>query len=101
MTIDILSEILSFDSNIQQIEIISDTEVEERAHHIVAKLTLADGTSMVLPFIWYDSEEWILTPWDWQAEPSTSINDIDSITWRVNDSEKKATIVNGLPRLLV
>lgn len=101
MTINILSELLSFDSNIHQIEIISDNEVEERAHHIVAKLTLADGTSMVLPFIWYDSEEWILTPWDWQSEPSTSINDIDSITWRVNDSEKKATIVNGLPRLLV
>ncbi|WP_298110491.1 hypothetical protein [uncultured Bacteroides sp.] len=101
MTIEILSKLFSFDSNIQHVEIISDTEVEERAHHIVAKLTLADGTSMVLPFIWYDGEEWLLTPWDWQSEPSTSINDIDSITWRVNDSEKEATIVNGLPRLLV
>lgn len=100
MTNKELSELISFDKNILFAEILSQNEVEEHAVHVVAKLTLENGDSMIIPFVWYEGENWIFTPWDWQSSPSTSVEDIDSITWRVNDSEREGVIINGLPRLL-
>lgn len=54
---------------------------------------------MTVPFVWYVGEEWLFTPWDWQSYPSNEPEDIESIKWRVNDTNKAGIILNGLPRI--
>lgn len=95
-----LYNILSFDKNITSVEILSQQLVSEQAYHLVVKLLLSDGDSLNIPIIWYKGEDWVFTPWDWQSFPSTRIDEIENITWRVNDTDKTAIIINGLPRLL-
>lgn len=100
MTNEKLLSLLSFEQGLESVRIISDTEVEPFAHHIVAELRYGDDYPLTLPFIWYEAEDWLFTPWDWQGYPSTSPDDIEDIDWRVNDTRDKAIILNGLPRLL-
>ena len=44
----------SFEGQLISVDIISDTEIEEKAHHIVAELKYNDGNVMQVPFIWYE-----------------------------------------------
>lgn len=101
MTNNELLTLLSFEKDLESVNIISQSEIEEDASHIVAELNYADGTIYKLPFIWYQGKEWIFTPYDWQSYPSILLDDIESIQWRVNNTEDEGIMINGLPRLFV
>ena len=93
--------IKSLDANIVSVDIISDTAIEEKAHHIVAELKYNDGTDIAIPFIWYEGEDFIFTPWwDWQDCNPLEADAIEDIRWRVNATEKEGVMLNGLPRLI-
>ena len=55
---------------------------------------------MSVPFIWYEGDDFIFTPRDWQACNPLEADAIEGIPWRINDTEIPAIILNGLPRLL-
>ena len=98
---EILLDIMkSLDENIVSLDIISDTEIEEKVHHIVAELKYNDGNVMSVPFIWYEGEDFIFTPWDWQDYNPLEADAIEDIRWRVNATEKEGVMLNGLPRLV-
>lgn len=90
----------SFEAQLISLDIISDTKIEEKAHHIVAELKYNDGNVMSVPFIWYEGEDFIFTPWDWQDYNPLEAAAIEDIRWRVNDTEIEGVMLNGLPRLL-
>lgn len=90
----------SFEGQLISVDIISDTEIEEKAHHIVAELKYNDGNVMQVPFIWYEGEDFIFTPWDWQGYNPLEADAIEDIRWRVNATEQVGIMLNGLPRLI-
>lgn len=92
--------IKTFEENLIAVRILSDTEIEEKAHHIAAELKYNDGNVMTVPFIWYEGDDYIFTPWDWQDCNPLEADAIEDIQWRLNGTEKSCVILNGLPRLI-
>ena len=90
----------SFEAQLISLDIISDTLIEEKVHHIVAELKYNDGIVISVPLIWYEGEDFIFTPWDWQDCNPLEADAIEDIRWRVNDTEKEGVMLNGLPRLI-
>lgn len=95
---------LYFIGNLVDAEIIEQNEVERGASFVLAELEFDEDAVeryMTLPFVIYDNETWVFTPWDWQGDfHDMTIEAIPNIKWRINDSEKDGLIFNGLPRLL-
>lgn len=91
--------IKTFEENLIAVRILSDTEVEEKAHHIVAELKYKDIV-ITIPLIWYEGEDYIFTPWDWRDYNPLEADAIEDIQWRLNGTEKSCIILNGLPRLI-
>ena len=96
-----LKGLLSFEdkNGLQSVHINKQYKIEEKGIFISAELFYNDEFSMTVPFVWYVGEEWLFTPWDWQSYPSNEPEDIESIKWRVNDTDKAGIILNGLPRI--
>jgi len=99
MTSEELYNLLSFVENLDSVEILSEIECNYNATFIVAMLTYDDNSTMTIPFIHYEGEDWIFTPYDWQGFLPYSTDEIGQITWRVNDTEHEAIIFDGLPML--
>lgn len=106
MTNKDLFDLLSFEveNGLKTVGIIQDVELGDGAHFLRAELTYDYGEdsidTIVVPFIKYDGEDWLFTPWDWQASDFvTSPAEITDIDWRVNDTARHGIMYNGLPRL--
>ena len=97
MTNDRLLQLLSFDGALQSVEIINEVEVGDGLF-ITAQLNYPDE-QMTVPFVYFEGSEWIFTPSDWQGVLPQTPEDIDTITWRVNNTEQEGIILDGLPRL--
>lgn len=98
MTSKQLLSLLSFEERLKSVEIISQIELREGATFIVASLTYPDE-KMVIPFIHYVNNEYLFTPCDWQTDLPQTPEEIEKIMWRVNNTEKEALMINGLPHL--
>lgn len=99
MTNEQLFDLLSFDENIADVEIIQDEAIKYNATFVEANLILENGDTMVVPFVYYEGNDWIFTPCDWQGRLPKSAEEIDSINWRVNDTDTEAIMYDGLPML--
>lgn len=93
-----LTDLLGFEPGIDDVEIIRTVDINDEADFIVAKLDINDD-EMTVPFIHYKGKEWLFTPEDWQGELPDGPEQIDTINWRVNNTETEGIIVDGLPRL--
>lgn len=101
MTNKDLLDLLAFEqaNGLKDVEILSDTEVEPKAHFVMVKLYY-QNEDLTIPFIKYDGEYWLFPPCDWQGWTPDTPAEIDQIDWRVNDSSHIGTIFSGLPRLI-
>jgi Predicted transcription factor, homolog of eukaryotic MBF1 len=93
---------LFFEENLLDAEILEQKEIEQGVSFVMARLEFDDAIEryMTLPFVVYDNEDWIFTPWDWQDDFSNITADaIPDIRWRINNSEKEGIIFDGVPRL--
>lgn len=100
MTNDQLRDLLDFEEPLESVEIIKEYECPSTATFIVARLQYPDGATMTVPFVHFAGEDWLFTPCDWQSWTPTTPEDIDKITWRVDDTETEGVMFMGLPRLL-
>lgn len=99
MTSEKLFDLLSFETELADVEILRDEELRYDASFIVAKLIYENGDTMIVPFIHYPGNDWIFTPCDWQGKLPMMADEIDTIDWRVNDTDTEALIFDGLPML--
>uniref|UniRef100_A0AB33J1N1 Uncharacterized protein n=1 Tax=Prevotella sp. GTC17254 TaxID=3236794 RepID=A0AB33J1N1_9BACT len=55
-----------------------------------------------LPLVVYDDDEWF-SPYDWEDEKNAemTIDRIESIVWRLAETNYKAIVLNGLPRIFI
>ena len=89
---------LFFEENLLDAEILEQKEIEQGVSFVMARLEFDDAIEryMTLPFVVYDNEDWIFTPWDWQDDFSNITADaIPDIRWRINNSEKKGSYLTG------
>lgn len=98
MTNTQLLELLSFEANLESVSILSQTYLPDNASFILATLSYKDDV-MTIPFIHYANSDFLITPCDWQSALPLKPEEIENITWRVNDTDKETPIINGLPRL--
>lgn len=99
MTNEELFDLLSFEDELESVQIISETELEGSAVFISAELSYP-GEKMNVPFIHYEGKDWLFTPWDWQSLPAVFDESvIEDIVWRVNGTEQEAIMFEGLPML--
>lgn len=99
MTNEELTGLLDFEEALTTAEIVSEYECAHGAVFVVARLTYNDGDVITVPFVHYNGAEWIFTPWDWQGVTPETPDEIDSITWRVDNTETEGVIFDGLPML--
>ncbi len=96
-----LQKKLHFEKDLQNVKIITLEEFEN-GEFILSFLSYKDGTGMYVPFVAYDMEDFIFTPWDWQSfDDNFTAKDIETVEWRVDNTNKKGIIMNGLPRLFI
>lgn len=99
MTNDQLKDLLDFEEPLTSAEILKEYECADSATFIVARLQYPDGATMTVPFVHFAGEDWLFTPCDWQDWTPDNPEDIDKITWRVDDTETEGVMFMGLPRL--
>lgn len=99
MNNELLKIRLSFEPDLNTVEIIDCIEVEPETFFIRAKLGYPDQ-EMIVAFVFYESEDILFTPWDWRGDMPESPEDIENIEWRVDNSTIQGINFNGLPRLL-
>lgn len=100
MNNDFLKNRLSFEPDLNTVEIIDCIEVEPEVYFIRAKLVYPDQ-EMIVDFVYYESDDILFTPWDWQGDMPELPEDIENIEWRVDNSTILGINLNGLPRLLI
>lgn len=98
MTNEELYDLLSFDKNLESVEIESLVEIAHDGEFITATLYRPDE-EIKLAFVHYKGEEWLFTPWDWCGWMPESVDEIGEIEWRVNDTTQMAVIYDGQPAL--
>lgn len=98
MTQKELFDLLSFETELKQVQIVSQTELKNDATFIIADLGY-DGETMRVPFIHYAGNNWLFTPWDWQGWLPSDPSEIEKIDWMVNDTGIEALMFDGLPCL--
>lgn len=101
MTTEKLMSLLSFEQpELLSANIISETELKDDATLIVADLSCRTGVLRV-PFIHYQGEDFIFTPYDWQDPSLETVTaaDIEDIEWRVSNTNKMVIMLDGLPRI--
>lgn len=98
MTNEELYDLLSFDGNIESVEIESLVEMAHDGEFITGCLHYPDG-DIRLALIHYKGKDWLFTPNDWQSWMPESIDEIGEIEWRVNDTTQMAIIYDGQPAL--
>lgn len=98
MTNEELYDLLSFDRNLESVEIESIVEMAHDREFITAILHYPDG-DIRLALIHYKGKDWLFTPNDWQSWMPESIDEIGEIKWRVNDTTQTAVIYEGQPVL--
>lgn len=99
MTEERLTELLGFVDGLASVSIESEERPEEGAEFVKARLTLADGEELTIPIIHYGNDDFVLTPWDWQGWTPDTAEEADGVKWRVNDTEREAVMLGGLPRI--
>lgn len=97
--------ISSFEENIEDVEILKDVSLGETASLVVARLTYSGGEgkpyAMIVPFIYYDGEDWLFTPYDWDDyyDETFGPDRITDVEWHYNNTEHIGIMLAGLPRL--
>lgn len=94
---ELLKYLHSIGEEVETVKIINRQNINDEAELVSVKIDYAIETS----FIIY-SDGTVFTPWDWQSEECycKSPENIPSITWRLDNTEKMGVVVNGLPRVL-
>ena len=98
MTNEQLFDLLSFEDGLQAVEIISQEGTKNDCLFIRARLFYGDG-EMTVSFVHYANLDWIFTPCDWQGKQPETIEEIEDIEWRVDDTETEGILFDGLPML--
>lgn len=93
-----LQDLLSFEENLESVEIINQVDAEPEMTFVMANLTFTNNVEMEVAFVYPNNEDWIFTPADWQGVMPQNTSEVADIEWRVDDSEIPGYIVNGLPR---
>lgn len=87
----------TFDNDYISLHIEDAIPLKDSATLYIVNIEYIDETIRV-PFIHFQSEDWLFTPRDWQSLPD-DLTDIESIRWRVNDTGTEGIFFDGLPRL--
>lgn len=90
--------LLSFENELCFVNIINIEELANSAYFINAELVYPEHT-MNVPLVYYPGETWIFTPSDWQGKLPQTISEIDSIEWRVNNTDTVGINFDGVPML--
>ncbi|MDE6026669.1 MAG: helix-turn-helix domain-containing protein, partial [Muribaculaceae bacterium] len=98
MTNEELFDLLSFETDLESVKIVSETELGQAGSFIIAQLLYMDG-ELTVPFVHYEGKDWLFTPSDWQGKLPSDASEIDTITWRVDNTEMEGVIFEGLPML--
>lgn len=95
-------ELLKFEDELglQDVKVLESIYLRDTATWYKLELTYADQV-MIVPFIHYDGENWLFTPWDWQGTLPQTPDELESIKWRVNNTDSEGIILNvgGVPRI--
>ncbi|MDE5886441.1 MAG: helix-turn-helix domain-containing protein [Muribaculaceae bacterium] len=90
----------SFEGDLEEIMILHDERLDYGGWFFNCRLFYNDGIKMDIPFVYYDGNEWLFTPCDWQSgNLPTEAKNIDNIDWRVDDTETEGIIFEGQPML--
>lgn len=92
--------LFSFKEIPDDFDILEQIKIHDGATFIIVSLRYSDDT-MTVPFVYYEDSDLLFTPCDWQGNLPTTPEEIENISWRVNDSKVEAFILNGLPRLFL
>lgn len=99
MNNELLKIRLSFEPDLNTVEIIDCIELDPGTYFIRATLGYPDQ-EMIVAFVYYQSDDILFTPWDWQGDMPESPEEIENIEWRVDNSTIRGINLNGLPSLL-
>lgn len=97
---EIKSRIMACDDTIQGV-IIKSTYGYEEDTMLAAWLDVIfpDGMIPMIAIITIN-EDYIFTPYDWYGYIPKTFEEIGGVAWRINASEHRAIVINGLPRIL-
>ena len=98
MTNNELLELVSFES-VKNVEILSQSKLPNNATFIFAHLIYEDDDWQEIPFVYYEGQNWIFTPQDWQGWLPSDPEEIAEINWRVDNTEIFAVMFDGIPML--
>lgn len=98
MTNEELYDLLSFEENLESVEIKSIDELKHDGVFVQAKLHYPDQ-DMKVSFVYYKGKDWLFTPSDWQGWNPDGIDQLGEIEWRINDTSTRAIIYDGQPAL--
>ena len=85
------------EANVTKIERIPHTD---DMWFCTAELRYPEET-MTVPFVYTKGSSYVMTPTDWQGQLPQSVSEIRNIDWRINDTERTAMMVNGIPMAFV
>lgn len=90
----------SFEDDLEEIMILSDEGLDYGGWFFSCRLFYNDGMKMDVPFVYYEGNDWVFTPCDWQSgNLPTEAKEIGNINWRVDDTETEGIIFDGQPVL--
>lgn len=99
MTNEGLFSLLDFEPELEDVEILFQEPLRHNATFILARLKFPKDDIMTVPVVHYEGCDWIFTPWDWQSILPTTPDGIDTIKWRVDNTEQEGLIFDDLPML--
>lgn len=98
MSNDELFALLSFEGELESVEILSQEDAGNGATFIRGRLHYPDVV-MDVPFVHFVGKDWVFTPQDWQGALPQCVGEIGNVEWRVNDTETPGVMFLGVPML--
>lgn len=95
-----LAKLLSFCPDITSAEVVSITPLKHGGNLIIARVSFGDGAALdtaALPIVHYEGKNWVYTPADWKGWLPATADELDRITWVVNDTDQEAVDYDGQP----
>lgn len=89
----------AFEAELGELTILEAERIGHGGWFFNCRLFYEDGMKMDVPFVYYEGNDWVFTPCDWQGKLPGKADEIDTIGWRVDDTETEGIIFDGQPVL--
>lgn len=94
---ELLNYLQSIGEEAETVKIINRQNINDEAELVSVSIDDTIETSFVIY-----ADGIVFTPWDWQQAEDycRSPEEIASVKWRLDNTEKLAVVIDGLPRIL-